>query len=93
MKWTIRERLMGDTIVRDLFPFQVSRTIIHPQSEYHPDDDLLAFCRETFGLGSHCTIMGTGHWMFDGSPRWIWQRGFLAFRSRAEMLVFLMKVA
>ena len=86
---------MGDTLVRDLFPFQVSRAVspTKPQGEKHPDDDLLVYCRETFGLGSYATIMGTGYWAFNGSSRWIWQRDFLAFRSRADMLVFLMKVA
>ena len=91
MSWRKRERLLGDKLVQQAFPFQCSRTM---QSNAVPTDtpsfDDLAFCANTFGRGSYASIMGTGYWHFSDKSRWIYQRDFIAFRTEADRLVFLM---
>lgn len=91
MMWRIRERLMGDDLTIAAFPYQISRSRI--DDTVYPNGDDLAYCRETFGAGSYGGIHGTGSWNWNGTPRWIWQRDFLAFSSQADMLVYLMRVA
>lgn len=91
MTWRKRERLMGDKLVRQAFPFQCISSYQSGDTQLPPED--FNFCTGTFGRGSYAMILGTGYWHFDAKSRWIYQRGFIAFRTETDRLVFLMHAA
>ena len=90
MLWSKRERLMGDKLVQQVFPFQCMAMIQRLPTETNPGVDDLTFCANTFGQGSYAMILGTGYWHFNPKSRWIYQRDFIGFRTEADRLVFLM---
>ena len=92
MRWSKRERLMGDKLAQQVFPFQCMGSL-HQSGDMQMSAEDFDFCVSTFGRGSYAMILGTGYWHFNAKSRWIYQRGFVAFRSETDRLVFLMYAA
>lgn len=92
MRWSKRERPMGDKLVQQVFPFQCMGSLQQCGDMQMSVEDF-DFCVSTFGRGSYAMILGTGYWHFDAKSRWIYQRGFVAFRTETDRLVFLMRAA
>ncbi len=85
---------MGCPLAQETFPYQCSKAATPNVGRgNHPSTDDLTFCANTFGQGGHALILGTGQWNWSPKSRWIFQRDFIAFRTEADRLVFLMWAA